>query len=53
MKEGKAQLIDRIEEARKKKNDSIEAKESYGTILQNSKDLDKLIEQYIVEGYDD
>lgn len=51
LKEEKEQLIEMIEEARKKLNKSIEAKEDYETIYKHSIELDRLIEQYIVAGY--
>lgn len=51
MTEPKKELIDRIEKARKKLDDSINAKEDYDTIYQYSVELDQLIEQYIVAGY--
>lgn len=44
-------LIERIEAARKKMNDSIDAKNDYEIIYRYSVELDHLIEQYIVAGY--
>lgn len=54
MKESKDEretLIEKIEKARKKLNDSIDAKEDYDRIYTCSVELDRLIEQYIVAGY--
>ncbi len=48
---GKQRLIEEIEAARKKLNDSIDAKKDYDTIYRNSVELDQLIELYIVAGY--
>ena len=47
----KQRLIEEIEAARKKLNDSIDAKKDYDTIYQYSVELDHLIEQYIVAGF--
>ena len=47
----KQRLIEEIEAARKKLNDSIDAKKDYNTIYQYSVELDHLIEQYIVAGF--
>ena len=44
-------LIENIEKNRKRLNDSIDAKDDYDTIYRYSVELDRLIEQYIVEGY--
>ena len=44
-------LIKKIERARKKMNDSIDAKDDYDTIYQYSVELDRLLEQYIVAGF--
>ncbi len=44
-------LVDAIEAARKKLNDSIDAKNDYNIIYQYSVELDQLLEQYIVAGY--
>ena len=44
-------LIEKIERARKKMNDSIDAKDDYDNIYQYSVDLDRLLEQYIVAGF--
>ena len=44
-------LIENIEKSRKRLNDSIDAKDDYDTIYRYSVELDRLIEQYIVEGY--
>jgi len=51
LKEERAQLVEKIEHARKKMNDSIDAKDDYETIYRYSVELDQLIEQYIVAGY--
>lgn len=47
----KQKLIEEIETARAKLNDSIDAKKNYDIIYQYSVELDRLIEQYIVAGY--
>ena len=47
----KDDLIGQIEAARKKLNDSIDAKEDYNQIYQFSVELDQLIERYIEAGY--
>ena len=47
----KQRLIDEIEAARKKLNDSIDTKKDYDIIYQYSVELDHLIEQYIVAGF--
>ena len=47
----KQRLIEKIEAARQKLNDSIDMKKDYDTIYQHSVELDHLIEQYIVAGY--
>ncbi len=47
----KQRLIEQIEEARARMNASIAAHRDYEIIYQNSVDLDRLIEQYIVAGY--
>ena len=47
----KQRLIEESEAARKKLNDSIDAKKDYDTIYQYSVELDHLIEQYIVAGF--
>ncbi|MCI7794899.1 MAG: aspartyl-phosphate phosphatase Spo0E family protein [Lachnospiraceae bacterium] len=44
-------LIEKIEEARKKLNASIDERKEYDTIYQYSVELDHLIEQYLVAGY--
>lgn len=51
MKISKEELVCRIEAAREALNSSIEKKEEYGSIYQNSIELDKLIELYIVSGF--
>ena len=47
----KQRLIEKIEAARKKLNDSIDEKKDYDTIYRYSVELDQLIELYIVAGY--
>ena len=47
----KRMLIEKIECARKRMNDSIDAKDDYDTIYRYSVELDRLLEQYIVAGY--
>jgi len=47
----KERLIEEIEAARKKLNDSIDAKNDYDTTYRYSVELDHLIELYIVAGY--
>ena len=47
----KQRLIDEIEAASKKLNDSIDTKKDYDIIYQYSVELDHLIEQYIVAGF--
>lgn len=47
----KEELITQIESARKKLNDSIDAKDDYEKIYRFSVELDQLIEQYMVAGY--
>lgn len=49
--EARDELVARIENARKRLNDSIDAKEDYEIIYKYSVELDQLIEQYIVAGY--
>lgn len=44
----KENLVREIEEARNRLNDSIDLKEKYEIIYENSIQLDQLIEQYIV-----
>lgn len=51
MEGSKEKLILKIEEARQRLNDSIDAKENYDIIYQYSVELDHLIEQYIAAGY--
>ena len=43
----KQRLIEKIEAARRKLNDSIDAKKDYDTIYRYSVELDQLIELYI------
>lgn len=47
----KEELIIEIEQARQKLDNSIDAKENYEDIYQNSTELDNLIEKYIVSGF--
>ena len=47
----KQELVRKIESARKKMDDSIEARDDYEQILQYSVELDRLIEQYFAAGY--
>lgn len=51
MKDEREILVEKIENARKRLNDSIDAKEDYGKIYDYSVELDRLIEEYIVAGY--
>ena len=51
MKISKEELVRDIEQARKRLDNSIEKKEDYEAIYQNSLDLDRLIEQYIASGF--
>ena len=51
MKSSKEDLIEKIEDTRKKLNMSIDLREDYQDIYQISIELDQLIEQYIVAGY--
>ena len=43
----KEEIVKKIECARDKLNGSIESRQSYETIYQDSVELDRLIEQYI------
>ena len=45
------ELITRIEETRRKLNQSIDQREKYEVIYRHSVELDGLIEQYIVSGF--
>ena len=47
----KHELVSKIESARKKMDNSIEAKDDYEQILQYSVELDMLIEQYLAADY--
>lgn len=47
----KQSLIEKIEQARQKLNDSIDTKKDYDIIYQYSVELDHLLEQYIVAGF--
>lgn len=51
MELSKEELLNRIEEARKRLNKSIETKVCYETIYRYSVELDRLIEQYIAAEY--
>ena len=51
MRISKEELTKKIEEARHKLNSSIEKKEHYEEIYENSVKLDQLIEQYVVAGF--
>ena len=48
---GKQNLIEKIEAARSRLNESIDSTKDYEIIYQYSVELDHLIEQYIVAGY--
>ncbi len=45
------ELVSKIEESRKKLDNSIENHDNYDEIYKNSIELDGLIEEYIVSGY--
>ena len=49
--ESREELLNQIEEARKRLNGSIDGKESYDLIYRYSVELDRLIEQYMDAGY--
>ena len=49
--ESREELVNQIEEARKRLNGSIDRKEAYDLIYQYSVELDRLIEQYMEAGY--
>ena len=49
--ESREELVNQIEEARKRLNGSIDGKESYDLIYRYSVELDRLIEQYMDAGY--
>lgn len=49
--ESREELVNQIEEARKRLNGSIDGKEAYDRIYQYSVELDRLIEQYMEAGY--
>lgn len=51
MKISKEELKQKIEDARKMLNDSIDSGENYENVYHNSIELDKLIELYIVSGF--
>ena len=48
--ESREELVNQIEEARKRLNGSIDGKESYDLIYRYSVELDRLIEQYMDAG---
>ena len=47
----KAELVVQLEAARRKLNESMDEKQDYEVIYQNSVALDRLIELYIVSGF--
>ena len=49
--ESREELVNRIEEARKRLNGSIDGKEAYDVIYRYSVELDRLIEEYMDAGY--
>ena len=49
--ESREELVNRIEEARKRLNGSIDGKEEYDLIYRYSVELDRLIEEYMDAGY--
>lgn len=51
MELGREELVRAIESARSRLNESIDGKERYEQIYQNSVELDRLIELYIVSGF--
>lgn len=51
MKDTKEELVQKIETARARLNESIDRREAYDKIYQNSVSLDRLIELYIVSGF--
>ncbi len=51
MENAKEELIRDIEQARKRLDGSIERKEDYDAVYQNSVELDRLIELYIASGF--
>lgn len=51
MRSSKEELVRKIEAARKLLNESIESRAPYEKIYQNSVDLDRLIELYVVSGF--
>lgn len=51
MRASKEELIRNIESARERLNKSIDLREQYDRIYQNSVELDQLIELYIVSGF--
>lgn len=51
MNDSKEELVQKIEHARVRLNDSIDLNEEYEKIYQNSTELDRLIELYVVSGF--
>ena len=51
MANAREEMIEKIEAARERLNQSIDRKEAYGVICQCSVELDELLNQYIVAGY--
>ena len=51
MRTAKEELVKDIEQARKRLDGSIERREGYDDIYQNSVELDRLIELYIASGF--
>ena len=49
--DSREELVNRIEEARKRLNGSIDGKEEYDLIYRYSVELDRLIEEYMDAGY--
>lgn len=48
MVNAREELIEKIERARKRLNDSIDRQERYENIYQNSIELDELLNQFVV-----
>ena len=49
--ESREELVNQIEEARKRLNGSLDGKEAYDLIYQYSVELDRVREQYMDAGY--
>lgn len=47
MEDAREELIEKIEEARKRLNDSIDSKEQYENIYRNSIELDELLNRFV------